>query len=244
MSTTTQKRQRVGRPPVRRHEFLRMLVPALAWACLPTRPGWAQSGAGATTTTTTTGSADLSSFSVSGGTPGSWVQAALTRHQSLIAARVTAARGGETAGVRPDDAGEETGDVSSTADTRSSLSDLSTLFGQYSDSLGSLDSLSSLLGLLTASSTDGAAATTTTSKSGNAQSSLAGAETPTPSAGVARAGGEASNGTGSSDGIRDAVLNGFGLTSEPTDFIEAFKALLEPLVLPPAESPSDVGEHP
>lgn len=243
MSTTTQKRQCVGRPPVRRHELLRMLVPALAWACLPTHPGWAQSDEESTTASTTS-SADLSSFSISGGTPGSWVQAAVARHQGYIAARVTAARNGETAGVRSDDAGEDTGDASNTADTRSSLSDLSTLFGQYSDSLGSLDSLSSLLGLLTASSTDGAAATTTTSKSGNTQSSVAGAETPTLSAGVARAGGEASNGTGSSDGIRDAVLNGFGLTSEPTDFIEAFKALLEPLVLPPAESPSDVGEHP
>jgi hypothetical protein len=220
-----------------------MLVPALAWACLPTYSGWAQSDEGATTTTTA-GSADLSSFSVSGGTPGSWVQAALARHQSLIAARVTAARNGEAAGVRSEDVGEETGDTSSTTDALSSLSDLSTLFGQYSDSLGSLDSLSGLLALLTASSSDGTATTTTTSKSGDTQSSLAGVETPALSTGVAGAGGETSNGTGWSDGILGAVLNGFGLTSEPTDFIEAFKSLLEPLVLPPAESPSDVGEHP
>lgn len=244
MFTATQKRRCVGRPPVRRHEFLRMLVPALAWACLPTYSGRAQSDEGATTTMTA-GSADLSSFSVSGGTPGRWVQAALARHQSLIAARVTAARNGEAAGVRSDDADEETGDTSSsTTDALSSLSDLSTLFGRYSDSLGSLDSLSSLLALLTASSSDGTATTNTTSKSGDTQSSLAGVETPTVSTGVAGAGGETSNGTGSSGGILGAVLNSFELASEPTDFIEAFKSLLEPLVVPPAESPGDVGEHP
>lgn len=133
MFTATQKRRCVGRPPVRRHVFLRMLVPALAWACLPTHPGWAQSDE---------------------------------------------------------------------------------------------------------------AATTTTSKSGNTQSSLADAETPALRTGAAVPGGEARSGTGSSAGILEAVLNGFGLTSEPTEFIEAFKALLEPLVLPPAESSSDVGEHP
>ena len=103
----------------------------------------------------------------SGGTPGSWVQAAIARHKALIAVRVNAPRGGEAAGDRSNllasaganawlGSGGTNATSAGTATTGSTtLDSLLSLLG------GSSSSLSSLAGLLGTSSTSTGSTTTT-----------------------------------------------------------------------------------
>ncbi len=84
----------------------------------------------------------------SGGTPGSWVQAAIARHKALIALRVNAPRGGEAAGDRSSlPASSTTGTSPMLNGGSTTLDNLLSLVG------GSGSSLSALAGLLGASAT-------------------------------------------------------------------------------------------
>jgi len=94
--------------------------------------------AGAQTTTTS----DTYPEASSGGTPGSWVEAAIARHEAFITARVNSARSGGEAGVRLDES-TSSSSSSSTTDTLTSLL----------SSLGGTSGLTSLLSGLTGSST-------------------------------------------------------------------------------------------
>lgn len=92
----------------------------------------------------------------SGGTPGSWVQAAITRHKALIAVRVNAPRGGEAAGDRSSLAANTTTGTSTSLNTGSTtLDSLLSLLG------GSSSSLTALTGLLGTTSTSTGSTTTT-----------------------------------------------------------------------------------
>jgi hypothetical protein len=184
----------------------RWLMPALAWTFLLAPPGWAQSDNGSTASSSAS-SEDLNSFSVSAGTPGSWIRAALGRHQGLIAARVNAARNGEAPGVRSSGADGETEQTTNTSDASSSLSDLSTLLSQYSDSLDSFGSLSSLLSLLTGTSAGGTS-DASTSKSSSRQQSQTSADSSSSDDETTSSDSEtstASSGTDNSTGFGGAI---------------------------------------
>ncbi len=99
------------------------------------------------------------SVRASGGTPGSWVQRAITRHTGYIGARVNAARGGNAAGTTT----EGTGTTGISSSSTSGLNSLLNLAG-----LGSLGSLTSSLGSL--GSLAGGTSTTTSSDSGTSSS--------------------------------------------------------------------------
>lgn len=91
--------------------------------------------------------------------PGTWVRAAIARHNDWIGARVTGPRFGTGPSEELDGAGESSADQSTTGST-GSLGDLSGLLG----SLGSLGSLGDLTGLAT--SLTGGTSSTTSSTDG------------------------------------------------------------------------------
>jgi len=93
-------------------------------------------------TLTSTSSADTG-FALSGGTPGSWVRAALTRHKTYINERVNARRSG-TSNTRQ----SQSASGSSSSNSSSSTLDLTNLLSQFAGSYGSLGSISGLSSLL------------------------------------------------------------------------------------------------
>jgi hypothetical protein len=134
----------------------RLLIIASITIGLFALPAWAQNSG--------SNNDNLTVGAVHGGTPGSWVRAAIARHNELIDLRVNAARAGEEAGVRP----TATGQTSGTSGTSSSLGDLSSLLSLASQ-YGDLGSLGSLIGSLTGSTTG----STTDSGSGTGNYTLA-----------------------------------------------------------------------
>ena len=127
-------------------------------------PAWAQ-----TSNATTTDPNTATTFRLSGGTPGSWVEAAIARHKTFINARVNARRSGQTSTQNQSNSGTS----ATTSTTSGSASDLlSQLSGSLNTlgSFGSLSTLGNLTGLLsgqTGTTTTGSTTTgTTTSSSG------------------------------------------------------------------------------
>lgn len=109
-------------PSVQKGALMTRFAIALVMALLLMPLAEAQSDS-ATTTDPNEVSADVGTFSVSGGTPGSWIQAALARHAAFVAARVNAARNGETPGVRwTSSTTSTTTGTTTTSDTSSNLS--------------------------------------------------------------------------------------------------------------------------
>jgi len=106
-------------------------------------------------TVTSTSSTDTG-FALSGGTPGSWVRAALTRHKTYINERVNARRSGTS-----NTSQSQSASASSSSGSLSSTLNLTNLLNQFAGSyasLGSISGLSSLLGgqgTSTAGSTQG-----------------------------------------------------------------------------------------
>ena len=126
-------------------------------------PAWAQ-----TSNATTTDPNAQTTFHLSGGTPGSWVEAAIARHKTFTDARVNARRSGQTSTQSEFGSG-------STATTSATTGGASDLLTQLSSSLntlgsvGSLSTLGNLTGLLTGqtgTTTTGTTTGTTTSSSG------------------------------------------------------------------------------
>lgn len=165
-----------------------------------------------TTTTSTTTSDDVSTFSVSGGTPGSWVEAAIARHNSLIAARVTASQSGTTPGVRVDDSDSSTSSSSSSTTTDSLTSTLTSLLSDYTDSTTTdTDTLTSYItSLLNASGTEDA--TDTASKTTTSESTADSASTD--------------------DAELDLLLRATTLSLTSDDFASWLEAALAPLLTP------------
>jgi hypothetical protein len=112
--------------------------------------------AGAQTTTSTGTNGDTAIQAV-GGTPGSWVRGALTRHSQLIGERVTGPRSGKMPTLPTDN--------SSSSNSGTSTNSLSSLLSSLGS--GGLGDLTSLLGSLTG----GNASTGTTGTTGTSGSS-------------------------------------------------------------------------
>jgi|GEM_PF-2463226 len=82
----------------------------------------------------------------SGGTPGSWVQAAIARHKALTDARVNAARGGAAAGDRSGLAVNSNSGTSASTSLNVGGSPLDSLLNLFGGSGSPLSSLAGLLG--------------------------------------------------------------------------------------------------
>ncbi len=82
----------------------------------------------------------------SGGTPGSWVQAAIARHKALTDARVNAARGGAAAGDRSGLAVNRNSGTSASTSLNAGGSPLDSLLNLFGGSGSPLSSLAGLLG--------------------------------------------------------------------------------------------------
>jgi hypothetical protein len=198
-----------------------MLSPRLAAGADPNDPNAASS----------TNSVSATTFDVSGGTPGSWVEAAITRHQAFTAARVNAARNGERPGVQ-----WSNGTTDATTSTDSSSSSLSALLSQYGSSSGTLDSLSSLLSTLTGTSSS-TTSTTAASKSSATQQNASNATSPS-TAGTGAADAAAPFCGRLAGSLLDAFLSALTGELQSTDFLNYLMAQLEPLVYPPAQNPT------
>ncbi len=199
-------------PVVRKGARIANLVLAFAPALLLTLPVRARAASDTTTDPNQT-STVATTFSASGGTPGSWVQAAIARHNALIVARVDAAQNGQTPGVRSSgssttDTTTATTTTATTSDTSNALASLSTLLSQYSSSLSSLDSLSSLLSSLTGTSVT----STATSKSIAAQKSTTSADTTSSTSTTT----DSTTDTTSSSGSSAATSSGGAIARLPT----------------------------
>jgi hypothetical protein len=179
-------------------------------------------------------SVDVGTFDVSGGTPRSWIQAALTRHQAFVAARVNAARNGQQPGVQGSNGATDT--TTSNGSALDSLGSLSSLLSQAGSSSSTLDSLSSLL-----SNLPGTSSSTTTSATANklsaTQQSMSGATTT-----------DSTSATDSStdatapfcerlaSSLLDMLLSALVADFPSSSFVDFLKAQLEPLILPPASN--------
>ncbi len=208
----------------------RVAVAAMLLALLPGRAaGQTTSDPNDPNATSSSNTVSVSTFEVSGGTPGSWIEAALSRHAAFVAARVNAARNGDRPGVQWSSSTTSTTTSSTTTDNSSStLDSLSPLLSLYGSSSSSLGSLSSLLSSLT-----GTSSTTTTStaesKSSATQESASSTTTTTDSTSDP----ETPFRIRLVSSLLDTFLNALALEFQSSDFVDFLKTLLEPLVLPP-----------